>query len=245
MIAHSKQPTILICKPEDDTDRSIEALLNAKNIFVHCISDSGRAIDHILEHVPELVLLDTALPVIGGYEVCAAIRPTYTGPILIQGYDSDEAAQLLAFERGADDYVALPVSPVLLTARICAHLKRCLVSVAQTGDRLLQAGPLRIDPTRREVSLSGEPLGLTTIQFDLLWYLAKRPGRVISRKELYKALFNAQYKGFDRAVDVYISRLRRLLGDDEGNHQFIKTVRGVGYLFAPPLSDFTNPRASV
>jgi DNA-binding response OmpR family regulator len=92
-------------------------------------------------------------------------------------------------------------------------------------------GQLMVDASLRTVSLAGKPIDLTTMQFELLWHLAKRSGRVVSRDELYDALYNEKYNGFDRSVDVYISRIRQQLMDDVDNPSFLKTIRGVGYLF--------------
>jgi len=123
------------------------------------------------------------------------------------------------------------LKPALLTARICAHLKRGRSRVDNANDRQIRVGDLVVDSTRREVSLSGRPIDLTTMQFELLWYLAKRSGRVVARQELYEALYREKYNGFDRSVDVYISRIRHQLGDNAENPHYVKTVRGVGYLF--------------
>ena len=234
MVIQQKRATLFLCDVAGSTVRSTEAYLTAKNFAVRCISDSHQAIEQIVTHVPDLVLINASLPVAGGYEVCAAVRPYYAGPILILGREADEAFQLLAFERGADDYVMLPASPVLLAARIKAHLKRGIGMVQKPSDRHLKVGDLFINATRREVFLGGQPVDLTTIQFDLLWYMAKRSGRVVPREELYTALFQEDYNGFDRSVDVYISRIRNRLGDKAESPSFLKTVRGVGYLFVSP-----------
>ena len=230
MVILKKQPTIFICEANHDPSHPLTEYLTAKHINVRWIPETSQAIDQIVTHVPDLVLLDAQLPVAGGYEVCSAVRPFFNGPLLIQGRECDEAAQLLAFERGADDYILLPVSPVLLTARISAHLKRGHGVGDAVSDRQIQVGELVIDARRREVLLAGRPVDLTTVQFELLWYLAKRSGRVVPREELYSALYRAEYNGFDRSVDVYISRIRQQLGDNADNPNYLKTVRGVGYI---------------
>ena len=223
-----KRPSIFICEPENGPTHSLVPYLGARNYTVHCIADSDQAVEEILARTPDLVLLDVDLPLAGGFEVCSMVRPKYNGPILFQGHAPEEAAQLLAFERGADDFIDTPISPALLTARIRAHLKR---SHGLANGRQVRVGDLVVDAALRAVSLGGEPIDLTTMQFELLWYLAKRSGRVVSREELYEALYNEKYNGFDRSVDVYVSRIRHQLHDDADNPFFLKTVRGVGYLF--------------
>lgn len=220
------RPTVLVCQSDHDCAHSLVEYLGAKGFAVGFVSESDRAVDQIITQVPDVVLLDSRILPAGGYDVCREVRPYYNGPILFQGWEQDEAAQLLAFERGADEYIAMPASPMLLEAKINARLSRGKMSYHQ-----VRIGQLLLDASRRVVVLAGQPVDLTTVQFDLLWYLAKRSGRVVSRQELYKALFREKYNGYERSVDVYISRIRNQLGDDPENPSYLKTVRGVGYLF--------------
>ena len=227
MVAFQLRPTVLICQPNHEFAHApLANYLRAKGFSVGCISDSEQAVDQIITWVPDVVLLDSRLLPADGYEVCSQVRPHYNGPILFQGRERDEASQLLAFEQGADEYIFLPASPRLIAVRICAHLNRGNMSYHQ-----VRIGQLVVDASRREVFLADQPIDLTTVQFDLLWYLVKRSGRVVSRQELYEALFHQKYNGFDRSVDVYVSRIRNQLRDDPENPSYLKTVRGVGYLF--------------
>lgn len=226
-----KRPTVFLCEANLEAIPALADYLSAKEFFVHCLADSKKAIDEIITRAPDVVLLDADLPMAGGYDVCSMVRPYYNGHILFTGKDGDDASQLLAFERGADDYVQMPVSPALLTARISAHLKYSRGSAGNGNSRQIRVGDLVVDASLRTVSMGGKPIDLTTMQFELLWYLAKRSGRVVSRDELYEALYNEKYNGFDRSVDVYISRIRQQLNDDVDNPSFVKTIRGVGYLF--------------
>lgn len=231
MTSHQHCPTLFICASDHGPQHPLVAYLTGKNFAVRCLQESGQAIDQIITHAPDIVLLGAQLPVAGGYEVLSAVRPYCNGHIIFQGHDRDEAAELLAFERGADDYILASTAPALLTARIGAHLKRRRDQTGKTNDRRIRVGELMVDSTRREVSLADRSVDLTTMQFELLWYLAKRSGRVVSRQELYEALYREKYNGFDRSVDVYISRIRHQLGDNAENPHYVKTVRGVGYLF--------------
>ena len=210
-VVFQDRSAVLLCQPDLESARSLVEYLSARGIAVDCIPESGRAVDQIITAAPDLVFLDSRILPAGGYDVCKAVRPYYSGPILFLGWQQDEAAQLLAYERGADVYISMPASLPLLAAKISAHLKRSRMSYHQAQ--------------------VGQPVDLTTVQFDLLWYLVKRSGRVVPRQELYEALFHEKYNGFERSVDVYVSRIRNQLGDDPENPSYLKTVRGVGYLF--------------
>lgn len=226
-----KRPNIFICDSDGTSTMPLVDYLKSEGYSVKCIMESTTAVDQILNIMPSLVLLDTQLPVAGGFDVCRAVRPYFSGPILFHSKHDDEAAQLLAFERGADDFVVKPISPPIMAARISAHLKRTRNPAGTHNELLVKSGELTIDAARREVSLSGKPVDLTSIQFELLWYLVNRSGRVVSRDELYNALYHEKYNGFDRSVDVYVSRIRQQLNDNADSPRFVKTVRGVGYLF--------------
>lgn len=226
-----KRPNIFICDSDDTSTLPLVKYLEGEGLSVHRISESGEAVHQILNQMPSLVLLDTLLPSAGGFDVCRAIRPYFSGPIIFHSTHDDEAAQLLAFERGADDFVVKPTSPPIMAARICAHLKRARNPSGTPNELMVKSGELTVDAARREVSLSGKQVDLTSIQFELLWYLANRSGRVVSREELYEALYSEKYNGFDRSVDVYVSRIRHQLKDNADSPRFVKTVRGVGYLF--------------
>jgi DNA-binding response OmpR family regulator len=220
------RPTVLLCQPDHDFAHSLVEYLGAKGYAAGLVSESNQSIDQIIIQMPDVVLLDSRILPSGGYDVCREVRPYYTGSILFQGWEQGEAVQLLALERGADEYITMPASPTLLEAKINARLRRDRMSYHQ-----VRIGQLMVDASRREVVLANQHVDLTKVQFDLLWYLAKRSGRVVSRQELYEALFHEKYNRFDRSVDVYISRIRSQLGDDPENPNYLKTVRGVGYLF--------------
>jgi two-component system response regulator RstA len=173
------------------------------------------------------------LPGMDGFQVCRHLRPGYQGPILILTARDDDLDQILGLELGADDYVTKPVKPRVLLARVRALLRRAQAPApAQGGPTHVGLGSLEVDASRREVTLDGRQVAITTVEFDLLWFLASRAGQVVSRQDLYQAIFHYDYDGLDRSIDVYVSRLRQKLGDDPTAPQFIKTVRGAGYLMA-------------
>ena len=186
----------------------------------------------ILSSKPDLVVLDLMLPGMDGFEVCRTIRADYKGPVLILTARNDDLDQILGLELGADDFVVKPVKPRVLLARVRALLRR-VQGGGESGEvSRVEIGALQVDAARREAFKEGRQIELTTIEFDLLWYMAQRAGVAVSRQDLYQAIFHYDYDGIDRSIDVYISRLRQKLDDDPASPHYIKTVRGIGYLLA-------------
>ena len=219
---------------EDDAELAdlVVARLAREGFVVRHIADGLAARDAIVRQAPDLVVLDVMLPGMDGFDVCRAVRPDYAGPILIMTARDDDIDQVVGLELGADDYVVKPVKPRVLVARVKALLRRANATPADDGRRV-RAGDVVIDAARREVTRAGVWVDLTTTEFELLWLLAGRAGEVVSREHIYDQVYGSTYDGLDRSADVYVSRLRAKLGDDSKHPTLLKTVRGVGYLFAP------------
>jgi two-component system OmpR family response regulator/two-component system response regulator RstA len=206
----------------------------AKNDFTVNIEPRGDTAEaRILAEQPDLVILDVMLPGKDGFEVCRAVRPQYRGVILMLTARDEDFDQILGLEMGADDYIAKPVQPRVLLARIKALLRRLpspgeIASEAET----MVFGQFRISQATRTASLGGASIDLTTAEFDLLWLLASHAGNVLSRDDLLQELRGIGFDGLDRSIDARISRLRKKLNDDPENPTRIKTVRGKGYLFS-------------
>lgn len=198
----------------------------------HEVSVEGRgdvAVERILGERPDLVVLDVMLPGEDGLSVCRKVRPHFSNPILMLTARGEEFDQVLGLEMGADDYVAKPVSPRLLLARIKALLRRG----APADSDKLSCGTLVVDRAARSATVAGAPFELTSAEFDLLWALARRPGEPISREDLLKELRGIAWDGVDRSMDVRVSQLRRKLAQFDEHKDRIVTVRGVGYQFVP------------
>ncbi|MEJ2755280.1 MAG: winged helix-turn-helix domain-containing protein, partial [Gammaproteobacteria bacterium] len=165
------------------------------------------------------------------------VRAEYQKPILMLTARTDDVDQVLGLEMGADDYVAKPVRPRVLLARIRALLRRKEGIGGSEGveendkPERLNFGDLMIDNGAREVRLNGEPVDLTSAEYDLLWLLASNAGKILSREEIFERLRGIEYDGQDRSIDVRVSRIRPKVGDDPMNPKRIKTVRSKGYLF--------------
>jgi two-component system response regulator RstA len=176
------------------------------------------------------------LPGADGLTVCREVRSAYKNPILMLTARTDDMDQVLGLEMGADDYVAKPVKPRVLLARIRALLRRVETdSERDNSPARLEFGALVIDNSAREVTLAGESVDLTSAEYDLLWLLASNAGTVLSRETIFEKLRGIQYDGQDRSIDVRISRIRPKVGDDPENPKRIKTVRSKGYLFVKEI----------
>jgi len=207
-----------------------ECLVNEGFTFFH-ERDTNAPYSGILKNCPSLVIVDIVFHDGAGFDVCRTLRSRYDGLILVLSDSDDETDQVLAFESGADDVAVKPVSARLLLARIGALFRRSH-NARVPEPRSITVGKLRVNASRCEAFINNSPLALTTLQFDMLWLLMKNAGAVVTRDDICRALFDKEYNGVDRSIDVYISRLRHKIGDDPANPYYLKTVRGEGYLFA-------------
>src|SRR5438552_10525897 len=184
----------------------------------------------------DLILLDVMLPGMSGVEVLRTLRREgIDTPVIIVSAKGDEIDRVVGLKVGADDYVAKPFSRPELLARVDAVLRRQrrAISGAEEPGRALTSGALQIDVAHREVRFSEEPMHLTTKEFDLLAQMAAEPGRIFTRDQLLSRIWGLDYAGDERTVDVHVSWLRSKLRARDG-HNYFRTVRGVGYAFAPP-----------
>ncbi len=227
--------TIRILLVEDDerlAELTAEYLTkNDMQVTIEPRGDTAEA--RILAEQPDLVMLDVMLPGKDGFEVCRAVRPNYRGVILMLTARDEDFDQILGLEMGADDYIAKPVQPRVLLARIKALLRRLPTNDGPASEsEKMVFGQFNISQSTRTAVLSGESIDLTTAEFDLLWLLATHAGNVLSRDDLLQELRGIGFDGLDRSIDARISRLRKKLNDDPENPTRIKTVRGKGYLFS-------------
>ena len=232
--------TRILLVEDDDRLATLTAEYLRKNDYEVNIEIRGDTAEaRILQENPDLVILDVMLPGKDGFEVCRAIRERFKGVILMLTARDEDLDQILGLELGADDYIAKPVQPRLLLARIKALLRRSPSGEASSGETVdngqptqLSFGHFMISQATRNASLGGVLIDLTTAEFDLLWLLARHAGSILSRDDLLLQLRGIGFDGLDRSIDARISRLRRKLGDDPENPTRIKTVRGKGYLFS-------------
>ena len=224
-------PRILIVEDDERVALLTQDYLRKNGLDVAIETDGTRAIRRIIAEQPDLVVLDVMLPGSDGLTVCREVRAQYQQPILMLTARTDDMDQVLGLEMGADDYVAKPVQPRVLLARIRALLRRSDTAPVESSPQRLEFGDLVIDNGGRSVTLNDELVDFTSAEYDLLWLLASNAGRILSREDIFERLRGIEYDGQDRSIDVRISRIRPKIGDDPENPKRIKTVRSKGYLF--------------
>ncbi len=224
-------PRILVVEDEPKLAAMIADYLREQGFHADIEGRGDRAISRILAEQPSLVLLDLMLPGADGLAVCREVRAGYSGPILMLTARGAERDEVLGLELGADDYLAKPVRPRLLLARVRALLRRPGPAPGVKNEHLV-IGNLTLRPDAREALVGGAKLPLTSGEFELLWLLASHAGQVVSREFLYKQLVGTEYADFERSIDLRVSRLRHKLEQASLSSELIKTVRRVGYLYA-------------
>lgn len=193
-------------------------------------ADGETALKLVEKEKPDLVILDVMLPKIDGFEICRTLRARGNTPILMLTARREEVDRVLGLELGADDYLTKPFSPRELVARVRAILRR----VSEGSNRqegMIAVGDLVINPDSHEVKMRGKPVDLTLKEYQLLKFLAENPGRVFTREALLDRLWEGEYFGDTRTIDVHIRHLREKIEEDPSNPRYILTVRGVGYKF--------------
>ena len=231
-----KLPRVLIVEDDERLASLTQEYLIRNGLEVGVESDGNRAIRRIIEDQPDMVVLDLMLPGADGLSVCREVRAQgFQQPILMLTARTADMDQVLGLEMGADDYVAKPVQPRVLLARIRALMRRSDKAMDDLPQRL-DFGELIIDNGARAVILNGETIEFTSAEYDLLWLLASNAGRILSREDIFERLRGIEYDGQDRSIDVRISRIRPKIGDDPENPRRIKTVRSKGYLFVKESS---------
>ena len=183
---------------------------------------------------PDLILLDVMLPKMNGFDICKTLREQgRVTPIIMLTAREEESDKVFGLEAGADDYITKPFSMRELLARVKANIRRRALNYAAAPEgRVLTAGTLTLDPATFAVAKSGQAVELTQKEYDLLLNLMRQPGKVFTREDLMTKVWNYDYFGDMRTVDVTVRRLREKIEDDPGRPAFILTRRGVGYYFA-------------
>ena len=223
-------PHIMVVEDDRSLASWIADYLTSHDFVVTVATRGDEAVNLIRSDEPNLVVLDVMLPGLDGLEVCKQVRKFYHRPILMLTARDAEADEILGLDTGADDYLNKPVRPKVLLARIKALLRR---EGVDEPEHIVRIGGLFIDPVSRSLLLNEQEVPLSSHEFDLLLLLAIHAGTPLSREKLISQMRGIEYDGFDRSIDISISRLRRKLGDNASAPTRIKTVRGKGYLLAP------------
>jgi len=225
-----EQKKILLVEDDEKLAQLVKQYLTQSGFEVKIEMRGDLAIATIGQYQPDILILDINLPGKDGLSICKEIRPTFEQPILMLTARNEDFDQVLGLEFGADDYVIKPAEPRVLLARIKALLRRTQTQKIEKITELL-FGQLRINLASRDVFYNDDKVILSSHEFELLQIIAGQAGTILSRDYLFKNLYNREYDGLDRTMDVRISQLRRKLGDNAEEPFRIKTVWGKGYLF--------------
>ena len=225
--------TILLVEDETSITEPLAEALRSEGFETQVAGTVAEALE-LARNAPDLVLLDVMLPDGSGFDVCRELRQTSRVPIIMLTARGEEADRVVGLELGADDYVVKPFSAREVIARIRAVLRRVNVPEPAGDDGPVEIGDLRLDPGRREVTLRGEVLELSRKEFEVLELLMRNAGSVVSRERLISEVWDTNWFGSTKTLDVHMSGIRRKLGDDPSQPRYVHTVRGVGFRFAAP-----------
>jgi len=233
-------PRLLLVDDDRDLCHLVTQYLEPEGFTLSVVHTGGEGIRTAIEGNHELIVLDVMLPDKKGFDVLREIRQGVRTPVLMLTAKGDEFDRILGLELGADDYLPKPFSPRELIARISAILRRSgWQSESNTASRppVIHSGDIELDLGARTVSKAGELLRLTSAEFDLLRAFFEAPGQVLTREALVEKVLDRKFSPFDRSIDLHISNLRRKLGPQNDGAERIRSVRGIGYLYAWPAQD--------
>ncbi|MEE4025843.1 response regulator transcription factor [Gordonia sp. PKS22-38] len=225
---------VLIVEDEESLADPLAFLLRKEGFEASVINDGAQAISAFDRVSPDIVLLDLMLPGMSGTEICKALRSRSSVPVIMVTARDSEIDKVVGLELGADDYVTKPYSARELIARIRAVLRRGGdVGEEELAIGVIEEGPVRMDVERHTVAVNGESITLPLKEFDLLEYLLRNAGRVLTRGQLIDRVWGADYVGDTKTLDVHVKRLRSKIEPDPGNPKHLVTVRGLGYKYEP------------
>lgn len=225
--------TILIVDDDQELCDLVGELLRGEGFDVDAHHSGAGAVDLAASGRYQLVILDVMLPEQNGFEILRALRRRSAIPVILLTARGEDVDRIIGLEIGADDYLPKPFNSRELTARIHAVLRRMQPREQDTLPRLT-IGDVTLDPASRTVSRNDAAIDLTTVEFDLLHMLLLTAGRVVTREDISQRVLGRAFDPFDRSIDVHIGKVRRKLGGRTDADELIKTVRGVGYIYAQP-----------
>ena len=226
--------TVVLIEDETSISEPLRDALNAGGFSVSVAPTGAAGLKLVAEKTPDIVLLDLGLPDMDGRDVCRTLRQTSNVPIIMLTARGMETDRVVGLEIGADDYVTKPFSLAELTARMRAVLRRATAPAAEQEAPLadLSVGDLHLEERTWTATLAGEALALTRREFELLRLLMRHAGTVLTRERLMEEVWDENWFGPTKTLDVHVSALRRKIADDPANPRYIHTVRGVGFRFA-------------
>jgi len=225
---------VLVVEDDPQLLRAMRITLRARGHEVVTAATGRKALSEAAAARPDLVVLDLGLPDLDGSDALRMLRGITDVPIIIATARDDEQTVVRLLRAGADDYMVKPFTGAHLDARITTVLRRVGRASRTAQPAVHEVGDLRVDVGERSASLADQPLALTRKEFDLLAYLAARPGRVVSRRELLEEVWRQPSVGEDQTIDVHLYWLRRKLGESAAKPRYLRTVRGVGFRLVAP-----------
>jgi two-component system KDP operon response regulator KdpE len=227
------QRNILVVDDESQITRVLRTSLSGHGYIVRTAGDGDEALEVMRQWTPDLVITDLSMPNMGGLELCRRIRTKSLVPIIVLSVRGEEKPKVEALDSGADDYVTKPFNMNELVARVRASLRRASRPVPEENASSIEAGDFRIDLLTRLVTVRDREVRLTPKEFDLLSYLARNPGRVITHHTLLAAVWGGMSTQQPEYLHVFINHLRKKLEPEDGSVRYIVTEKWVGYRFEP------------
>mgnify|MGYP001812273116 CR=1 FL=1 len=224
--------SILVVEDETALAESVQFALEVEGFDVATVGDGRDALSAVNDGTPDLVLLDLMLPGLSGLDVLRPVRRDHQMPVIILTAMDGEADKVLGLELGADDYVTKPFSMRELVARVRSHLRRARLGGTPDDSLVIGGGSVEMDIDRHEVRVRGDEVALRPKEFDLLFALLARKGKLVTRETLISEVWGYDYVGDTKTLDVHIKRLRKKVEAEPGDPELIVTVRGLGYKFA-------------
>ena len=233
MSANGVQRNILVVDDESQITRVLRTALSSHGYNVRSAADGDEALEVMRQWTPDLVITDLSMPNMGGLELCRRIRSKSSVPIIVLSVRGEERPKVEALDSGADDYVTKPFNMNELVARVRAGLRRSSLPAQQEDAKEIDAGDFHIDLLTRLVTVRGREVRLTPKEFDLLSYLAKNPGRVITHRTLLASVWGGMSTQQPEYLHVFMNHLRKKLEPEDGSVRYLVTEKWVGYRFEP------------
>jgi DNA-binding response OmpR family regulator len=228
---------ILVIDDDAELCGLVGEYLEPEGFQIEAVHDGTHGLERALNGDYLLIVLDVMLPGLNGFDLLRRLRIASKTPVLLLTARGEDVDRIVGLEIGADDYLPKPFNPRELVARIRAILRRTQgrgQAETEAIPEIIRVGDVELDPATRTVLRSGTLVELTSVEFNLLHALLRDAGRVVTREHLVDTVLSRKFSPFDRSIDMHVSKVRKKLGDSETGPDHIKTVRGVGYIFAHP-----------
>lgn len=224
---------ILVCDDEKEILEILELYLEKEGYEIIKAKDGLDGIEKVKENTDiDLAILDIMMPRADGYKVVKEIRKLYTMPIIMLSAKNQDADKILGLDLGADDYISKPFNPLEVVARVNAQIRRSNSLLSdEEKEQVISIGDIKLDSYNVQVVVRDEEIELTSIEYGILKYLMKNSGRILTKNQIFEAVWNEQFLSGDNTIMVHISRLREKIEEDSRNPVYLKTVRGLGYKF--------------